>query len=144
MTVAFPSDLPNPSIRQHSLQMGSAVIRTAMDDGYVRIRRRFRTVPTRYSVMWTFSESEMAGFEGWYHSVLIDGQERFTVNLANGQGVTEVTAYFVDDWKAKLIGCDNWEITASLHAVDRPTILFIATESGDDLITESSNNLVTD
>ena len=66
MNITWPNTLPLPSVEGYGLTPQEAVLRTDMESGPARQRRRFRQTPTRITVRWLFSEFEFALFEAWY------------------------------------------------------------------------------
>jgi hypothetical protein len=58
-------------------QPQSDVIRTAMDAGPKKARRRYTARTVKYSGKQVFDAAELAVFEQFYHNVLADGVLRF-------------------------------------------------------------------
>ena len=77
-SINWPEYLPATLlVRGLSKQPQSNVIRTAMDAGPKKARRRYTARTVAYSGKQAFNAAEMAVFEQFYHTVLADGVLRF-------------------------------------------------------------------
>ena len=59
----IPDTLPPPVVTGYSYRRKEQFIRTDMDSGLARQRRRFQIVPTHVNVTWRFSGLQLALFE---------------------------------------------------------------------------------
>jgi len=76
--ICYPELLPSGLLADgFSKQPQSNVIRTAMDAGPKKTRRRYTARTVKYSGKQIFDESELMVFEQFYHNVLADGVLRF-------------------------------------------------------------------
>lgn len=142
MAASWPSTLPEASLRGMGVSPTDAVIRTDMDAGIVKMRRRYRNPPTTFSVEWVMTQAQYRIFTGWFESVIAFGADSFTIDLPDGAGTaTEMTVRFAQIWKAKYLGTGNWSVSASLEVSNRTTTVYLATEAGDQLTTEGGDNL---
>lgn len=116
----WPSDLPAPEVDGYQIQPQTPTIRTDMDQGPARQRRRFRSAPTLYQVKWVLTEPQLATFESWYHHVILQGASWFDVSLRNGQGMQTVEARFTAPWQASMMGGPHYEVSATLEVRNRP------------------------
>ena len=66
MTTRWPDRLPLPTLEGYGVQPGEAVLRTEMEAGPARQRRRFTDVPSRIAVRWVLQPDQFALFEAWY------------------------------------------------------------------------------
>ena len=66
MPITWPATLPLPTIDGYGVHPGEAILRTGMEAGPARQRRRFTQVPSRITVRWTFRRDQFALFEAWY------------------------------------------------------------------------------
>jgi len=84
-----------------SKQPQSNVIRTAMDAGPKKARRRYTARTVTYTGKQVFDFAEMAVFEQFYHTVLADGVLRFNFD----DPVTGETAEFrfTEDYIARAV-----------------------------------------
>lgn len=116
----FPATLPVALQDGYTLSPENPVVRTEMEGGPARQRRRFTQAATKYSVTWSFSLDEMAIFETWHKNDIYDGVAWFTIDLLNGQGVTTQTARFTEMWKASAKGHGEFIVTGTLETSTRP------------------------
>ena len=65
MTVRFPDLLPLPLVEDYSITPNEAIIRTQMESGTARQRRRFDAVPSKITVKWFMNASQFSLFEAW-------------------------------------------------------------------------------
>lgn len=83
----WPSTLPTPMVSGYSLKPGSALVRTAIEAGPARVRRRFTQVPTAVPVQFEMTLDELATFEAWFFHEIHQGAEWFALTLINGRGL---------------------------------------------------------
>jgi len=76
--IFWPELLPSGLLAEgFSKQPQSNVIRTTMDSGPKKARRRYTARTVKYSGKQVFDEAELMVFEQFYHNVLADGVLRF-------------------------------------------------------------------
>jgi hypothetical protein len=76
--ITWPEPLPATLLLDGlSKQPQGNVVRTAMDAGPKKARRRYTARTVKYSGKQVFSKAELAAFEQFYHAVLADGVRRF-------------------------------------------------------------------
>ncbi len=122
MSVIWPSTLPLPTVQSYAVQPGDAVVRTEMEAGLARQRRRFTDVPSMIGVRWLFTRNQFAVFEAWYKLYAKEGAEFFDIDLLGGIGITTHTARFTRQFDAKLFNGLFWEVTSQLEIRERPTL----------------------
>jgi hypothetical protein len=89
--INWPELLPSGLLEDgFGKQPQSAVIRTAMDAGPKKARRRYTARTVKYAGKQVFDAAELAVFEQFYYSVLADGVLRFNFT----DPVTNETAEF--------------------------------------------------
>ena len=122
MTISFPSSLPLPTIEGYGITPGEAILRTDMEAGPARQRRRFTQVPSKITVRWVMLPEQFALFEAWYKFYAKEGGEWFEITLLGGLGLLTQEARFTRQFEAipKLGG--NWQITSELEIRERPTL----------------------
>lgn len=105
----FPAFLPAPLIEGYGLQPRDATIRSAMDGGTTRVRKRHTASGlTRVSVKWRISRADYALFDAWLETY---GHDWFDITLAEGAA----QARLVGDYTATLSGAAIWDIAAELE-----------------------------
>jgi hypothetical protein len=123
MTIIWPPTLPLPTVQGYSVQPEDAILRTEMEAGLARQRRRFTNVPTKVSVRWIMRRDQYAIFEGWYRWQAKEGANWFTITLLGGLGLLEQEARFTRQFSARLLaGGALWEITSELEIRERPVL----------------------
>ena len=122
MSITWPVTLPLPTVENYAVQPGDAVVRTDMEAGLARQRRRFTDVPSIIGVRWLFTRNQFAVFEAWYKLYAKEGAEFFDIDLLGGIGITTHTARFTRQFDAKLFNGLFWEVTSQLEIRERPTL----------------------
>ncbi len=123
MTIIWPVTLPLPTVQGYSVQPEDAILRTEMEAGLARQRRRFTNVPTKVSVRWIMRRDQYAIFEAWYRWQAKEGANWFTITLLGGLGLLEQEARFTRQFSARLLaGGTLWEITSELEIRERPVL----------------------
>ena len=133
MTIIWPTNLPLPSIQGYGVHPGEAILRTEMEAGPARQRRRYTQVPSRISVHWTFRRDQFALFESWYRWHAKEGGEWFEIELMGGIGMSIHEARFTRPFDARPRSGILWDVTSELEIRERPVLtedaLAIALES---------------
>lgn len=122
MTITWPTTLPLPTIEGYGVHPGEAILRTEMEAGPARQRRRFTSVPSRISVRWLFRRQQFALFEAWYRWHAKEGGEWFEIDLLGGLGLVAHEARFARQFEARVRGGVLWEVTSELEVRERPTL----------------------
>ena len=122
MNITWPTTLPPPSVEGYGLTPQEAVLRTDMESGPARQRRRFRQTPTRITVRWLFLETQFALFEAWYKYHADEGGQWFEITLLGGLGLLPHEARFTRQFEARLLSARRWEVKGELEIRERPTL----------------------
>lgn len=118
----WPTYLPAPLRNGFEINPEDPILRTQMDAGPDRVRRRFTAIPSRLPVSWKFTEAQLALFEAWHKLSMLDGSAWFTVNLPNGLGVSALDARFTKPPKKALLSGKNWNVSAELEVRELPVM----------------------
>ncbi|MPS48552.1 hypothetical protein [Methylobacillus sp.] len=119
----YPSTLPKPSMGNYSLKPQSGKIRTEMEGGPARVRRRSLSVPVDVQVLFKFDRKEFGIFQKFYREDLFDGASYFNIKLVNGAGEHIVKARFKDEYEASVDKHENfWQVSGTLEAMNMPLI----------------------
>lgn len=130
-TVAWPETLPLPTFEGYGVEPMDSILRTDMESGPARQRRRYTQVPTRIPVRWRFTAWQFAVFEGWFVSRAKAGGEWFTISLLGGLGMTEHEARFQGQGSAPYRATATrggpgagarWVVTSVLEIRERPVL----------------------
>jgi hypothetical protein len=120
--IAWPETLPLPTVEGYGIQPGDAILRTEMEAGPARQRRRFTQVPSRVSVRWIMRRDQFALFEAWYSWQAKEGGAWFEIELLGGLGLLTQEARFTRQFQAQLLGGTLWEIRSELEIRERPVL----------------------
>ena len=119
-TVDFPSSLPTPLRSGYGLQHVSPMMRSELQSGRARQRRRYTSVPSMASVSWLLSDNHAKAFEAWFRDAILDGSEWFNCRLSTPIGLQDYECRFVDMYDGpELVGPALWRITATLELRER-------------------------
>lgn len=119
--IDFPVDLPCPLKEEYDLNTVQTFLRTEMQSGRAKQRRRFSDVPTMANVKWHFQGNEAAVFEIWFKEAIHDGADWFNINLVTPLGEMPYVCRFVSMYKGPtMIGALKWRISAQLEIYERP------------------------
>lgn len=118
-TPVFPVTLPKPSMRHYSLTPMNNVLRTEMESGPARTRRRYISVPTDVSVTWTLTLAELDAFQTFYRETIYDGAGWFQMPVVMGDGEAMRKARFKQPYQAEAIANEHvWRVTATLEVME--------------------------
>jgi hypothetical protein len=120
MTIYYPDGLPRGLHSGRTYQLVSPLMRSELNSGRARQRRRFTDVPESAKVSWLFSDSEAQLFKVWFLHQLVDGVEWFECPLDTPEGYGLYTARFMDVYEGpSRVGPDLWSISATLELQER-------------------------
>jgi hypothetical protein len=116
---AFPATLPKPLASPYSLSPVDQTIRTDMEGGAARTRRRTSARNDKVSVTWRMTDAQLAILRAWFEDSttgISGGAGWFTVSLPIGTtGLVSVEARFIGPFKASNITALIWSVTAELE-----------------------------
>lgn len=122
--IKYPGILPSPQLDTHNLKQQSNLLRTKMDSGHSRVRRRFKSVPTIMESSWNFTSSESSAFEGFIVHALNAGTSWFLMNILTPSGLVEHEVRFItspmEDYKP--LSLNLWEYKAKIEIKKRAII----------------------
>ena len=122
MTEVWPDRLPLPTIEGYGIRPGEAILRTEMEAGPARQRRRFTNVPSRITVRWVMRAEQFLLFEAWYRWAAAEGGAWFEIDLLGGLGLLAQEARFTRQFDARPWRGRLWEVTSELEIRARPTL----------------------
>jgi len=114
----FPATLPRPSASGYAVNPIDQTIRTDMEAGAARARRRTTTRNDKVNVLWVMTDAQLAIFRTWFDNAAeaVGGASWFTISLPIGTtGLVSCTARFVGAFKVDHIAGLNWSVTAELE-----------------------------
>lgn len=119
--IEYPKELPRGLHSGRTYQIVSPLMRSELDSGRARQRRRFKYVPEGAQISWLFNSAQARAFAAWFEQVLIDGVEWFECPLDHPVlGYQEYTCRFTDIYKGpSRVGPNLWSISAELELRER-------------------------
>lgn len=117
LSFSWPWSLPVPQVGGYQLAPGDQIIRSDMEVGAVRARRRTAARNDQVTVQWMFNDAEFAAFRTWFDSDISGGAAWFSgLSLAVGGGLTTPDCRFVGPFTAvPLSGTLLWQVSAKLE-----------------------------
>ena len=116
--INWPTTLPIPSSEGYGLEAVDSQIRSDMDNGATRIRRRFNQRRDRVAATFDFTDDEMAIFRAFWDDDdgAAGGVAWVTMDVKTGDGgVQSKEVRFIGPWSARLDGPSHWKVTATLE-----------------------------
>lgn len=120
--LSIPEGVPLPLRDGYGFTPVSPIVRTTMQSGRARQRRRFISVPTMVSVTWLCNAEQARLFEGWVKWG-IGYADWFLCPLRTPLGLSPTRARFTDIYQGpELVGVNHWSYTATLELFELPVI----------------------
>lgn len=111
----WPTTLPAPNMAGYSVKPDAGFIRTDMDAGPARQRRRYTSSPSRIPASWVFNATQMAAFKTFYETTLDVGTGWFTMTVNAGAGESALDCRFAEPYSAALVGSGIWQVSANIE-----------------------------
>lgn len=114
---SWPTTLPPPST-DYGLNPVDQAVRTEMDSGSSRTRRRTRARNDKVKVAWEMSDAQLKTFRDWFDddAGAAGGAAWFNVNLLVGNsGFTAVEAKFSGPFTTQYVPHMRWNVAAELE-----------------------------
>lgn len=111
---SWPTVFPDPRI-EYSFDVETNIIRTEMDAGKIRTRRRFRGGAYRIAVAWHFTDLQMKAFNYFFDTELAGGSLQFYADLYSGGGGATHLVRFIGGYRAQYQPVSHWQISAELE-----------------------------
>lgn len=115
----WPATLPVPLVEGYQLNPGDQTIRTEMEVGAARVRRRTSARNDRVAAAWLLTEVQLDTLRDWFDNAttgIAGGAAWFTVALAVGTGTRQaaVEARFIGALQCAPAG-PYWRVSATLE-----------------------------
>lgn len=115
---AYPAALPGPLVNAYALNPVDQTVRTDMEAGAARVRRRTRARNDLIDVAFCFTDEQFTAFRTWYDDSVAGisgGASWFDIALSVGNGgATPEQARFKGSWKSSRDGL-SWKVTGQLE-----------------------------
>lgn len=111
---AWPSTLPAPLGSDYGVDFTDATVRTDMESGPARVRRRYTAAPDMVQLGWKFTEAQMATFRTFFEDTIAMGAAWFDLPLKDGRAAGMVTreVRFTQPPRAAYIPGFGWHVSA--------------------------------
>lgn len=114
---AWPSTLPLPNLAGYKLKKRNNVLRTDMDSGQARHRRRSSFKMYDLNVVFRFTKTEKAIFDTFFEDTIFSGVAWFTMDLTlDGTMKTFAVRFIPDSVDESALAALNWEVSAKMEA----------------------------
>lgn len=114
----FPTTLPAPLLSGYSGEADKAFIRTDMDAGPARQRKRFTTTPYHIDISWRFKSAEMVIFREFHKTDINRGTDWFNMTLDIGDGFATYVVRFTKSCRDDRISNNTWQVSSSIEVQD--------------------------
>jgi len=115
MAEIWPETLPQePLIEEFTGTIQDTVIRTSMDAGPEKMRRRFTATSEYYAVSWVMTKTQFTTFRDFFTNTIAGGSEEFEMN----HPITGETALvrFRKPYRFVPIGA-HWKVSAEIEVL---------------------------
>jgi len=122
--IKYPNFLPGPLLAGYTLNQQSNLLRSEMDSGQARSRRRFKNVPSIISSTWMFTSEQAGLFEAFIEYGLTGGTAWFEVPIKTAAGIKTGQLRFVSNplENCKTLSPTRWQYSAKIELKTRPLI----------------------
>lgn len=112
----WPATLPAPLVAGYGVRPNDQTIRTDMESGSPRVRRRTAARLDEYPLSVNLSDAQMAIFRAWWDDDASGGAAWFTISLWTGDGGADsVEARFKGPWQANMVGNHGWLVSGTVE-----------------------------
>jgi hypothetical protein len=111
----FPATLPAPLISSYAEQRQNQVLRTEMDAGIPKVRRRFTAALTNLQVSWVLTDTQLSTLETFFVTTLLGGATAF--DWTHPRTGAAVSARFVEPYAIKALRPDLFEVSAKVEVL---------------------------
>lgn len=115
-SLCWPSELPIPRLSGLSGKRKSSVIRTEMDAGPAKARRRYTVCTKEFSGSIVINDGQRSVLENFYIENLGDGVLRFV--MKDPQTLDEAEFRFMEDYGESSNGDGTWTINLKLEKMN--------------------------
>jgi len=117
-TPAFDSSLPNPQANGYKINPIDQTIRTDMEVGASRSRRRTAVRQDKVALSWLLTDAQLTTFRTWFDdsTKAAGGAAWFTINIPVGAtGLTNKTVKFVGAPTEEYQDGFYWKVSATIE-----------------------------
>lgn len=118
---SWPASLPViSSLEGYGFEPVDSVLRTEMEGGIPKSRRRYSQTISKFHVSIPMSRAELAAFETFHQYTLNGGASWFDMPLVNGQGTTVCQALINGAFRATRASATYWTVAFEMWVRNRP------------------------
>lgn len=123
-TIDWPKELGCTIMQDgYSLKPVSPLLRTDLESGRARQRRKYTSTPMVASFNFLFTETQYMLFDGFFKHILTDGVSWFNMPLKVSIGYANYVCRFTDIYsEATVTQGRYWNVSAELEIWERPVI----------------------
>ncbi len=122
MASEYPEILPPFLIESYGYDEENNIIRTDMEAGPSRVRRRSTQAGTIFAVSSKMTNDQLKIFESWVKYKISGGADWFSVSLDTGSGLVEYTGRYVGKCSVRRGGAGSWIVSGKIEV---PELLVI-------------------
>lgn len=114
----WPTTLPQPLLAGYAVSPSDPSLRTEMETGAARSRRRSYGRNDRINASWSMTDAQFSAFRTWFEddAEAAGGSAWFAITLRIGDtGATSEEARFVGIYQAQMLHRDRWQVSATLE-----------------------------
>lgn len=115
MTEKYPDVLPPFLADSFGYDEDNDLIRTDMEAGPARVRRRATQTPTVFSVSSKMKHHQLKIWESWFKHKINGGEEWFNVELDTGSGLVEHMGRYVGKCSVRHTGALTWVVSGKIE-----------------------------
>lgn len=123
-TIDWPKELGCTIMQDgYSLKPVSPLLRTDLESGRARQRRKYLSTPMMASFNFLFTDGQYMLFDGFFRHTLTDGVSWFNMPLRVSVGYANYVCRFTDIYSEATITQGRfWNVSAELELWERPVI----------------------
>ncbi len=127
----YPDVLPLALLQGYGYKDREKFIRTVMDSGFARQRRRFTQGPTVFNVRFLYNQCELARFEQFFRNDLNEGIEFFNMRLSVGiDRDIELEVRFIETYRVRA-NDTKYTVSAKIETIEKPVLPVVTQEVQD-------------
>lgn len=121
--IQYPAGLPCFERSNYGLQTVDPQLRTELESGRQRVRRKFTATPTSAECSVVMDDAQAQVFEAWWEETLVSGTKYFEAPLKTPMGMQSYTCRFLGIYQGPvLVGVSHWRFTFTLELRKRPIL----------------------
>lgn len=119
----FPAILPAPSLSGYSVSPFDQTIRTDMEAGAARVRRRSASRNATATVAWIFTDNQFSVFDYWVQNKITGGADWFNLSIPDSAGFQSIEARLIGPYKVVgRVPPSSWQISTTIEIRSRALI----------------------